>query len=70
MDFPGGGGPGGRFMGHHSGPRGPMGGGNPRHGLLGSAPPGFNMEAGGGGGNMGPPHGMSGEHEEEMRQLS
>ncbi|GFR85142.1 serine/threonine-protein phosphatase 1 regulatory subunit 10 [Elysia marginata] len=62
MDFPagggGGGGPGNRFMGHPAGPGGPMGGGNPRHGLLGSAPPGYNMEGGGGGGNMRPPLGM------------
>ena len=57
MDFPSGGGPGGRFMSHPAGPAGPMSGGNPRHGLLGSAPPGFNME-GGGGGNMRPPIGM------------
>lgn len=60
MDFPaGGGGPGvgGRFMGHPPGPGGPMGGGNPRHGLLGSAPPGYNMD-GVGNGNMRPPLGM------------
>ncbi|XP_059143512.1 serine/threonine-protein phosphatase 1 regulatory subunit 10-like isoform X2 [Physella acuta] len=38
------------------GPRfmGPNQMGNPRHGLLGSAPPGFNMMGGGGGGNMRP----------------
>ncbi|RUS73740.1 hypothetical protein EGW08_018501 [Elysia chlorotica] len=65
MDFPvggaagaGAGGPGGRFLGHPAGPGGPMSGGNPRHGLLGSAPPGFNMEAAASG-NMRPPLGMS-----------